>query len=251
MNFDEILEFAPNARVYLETMPLEIRHRITIRKFLPDTIILQKDSPLNSFGIVLKGEERVVNEFENGNLVMVERNSAVCFIGDVALLAGKKTASVTTESLSECTVLFISAEDFEKWIKEDSRFLLLLSREVAGKLFSASYSRGENLFYSAKYMLLKYIFKQAQEGVTIGKSEILIQKTRQQISEETGMNVKTINRRLYGFQKEGIIGIRKGKIIVTRQQCNKMPARLRSLMREKRNGGAALTINRNGKAVCS
>ncbi len=40
------------------------------------------------FGIVAQGENRVINELENGNVYMIERNKAIDFIGEVTLLAG-------------------------------------------------------------------------------------------------------------------------------------------------------------------
>ena len=47
---------------------------------------------LNYFGIVAAGENRVINEFENGNVYMIEGNKAIDFI--------KQNADVTVENVA-------------------------------------------------------------------------------------------------------------------------------------------------------
>lgn len=58
----------------------------------------------------------MINEFENGNVFMIEKNEAIDFIGEVTILAEKPLTSVSIETLTECVVFMISREDFEMWI---------------------------------------------------------------------------------------------------------------------------------------
>jgi CRP/FNR family cyclic AMP-dependent transcriptional regulator len=218
ITYEEILRFAPALGEYTRFMPKELWNRFSVRVFPPQTIIHQKDSPLKNIGIVCRGQHRVINEFENGNIFVIEKNEAISFIGEVALLAGKHTASVTIETITECMILFFLISDFEKWLEKDNHFLRLLSRHVAAKLYRSSYDRGLPLFYSAKYILLKYIIDYAkQEGALQGGS-VIIKKTRQQLYEETGMTPKTQGRTINSLRKEGIISTQKGKILISGEQ---------------------------------
>ena len=83
MTLEELIETYPEAETYFKNMPEELKTRYTIRKFPPGTIIHQKDYPLDYFGIVCSGDHRVINEFENGNVFMIEKNEAIDFIGEV------------------------------------------------------------------------------------------------------------------------------------------------------------------------
>ena len=74
MTLEELIETYPEAETYFKNMPEELKTRYTIRKFPPGTIIHQKDYPLDYFGIVCSGDHRVINEFENGNVFMIEKN---------------------------------------------------------------------------------------------------------------------------------------------------------------------------------
>ena len=72
MTLTELEEKVPALKEYTKTMPPEIRSRCTVRTHAAGSIIHQKDMELNYFGIVAAGENRVINEFENGNVYMIE-----------------------------------------------------------------------------------------------------------------------------------------------------------------------------------
>ena len=153
MKLDELLEKYPAAKTYFEHMPSELLERYTIRTFPPGYIIHQKDYPLDYFGIIVHGDHRVINEFENGNVFMIEKNEAVDFIGEVAIVAGMEKTSVTIETLTECIAFMISRKDFEMWLSKDMHFLRLIAKEIAFKLYRSSYNRGAKLFLSPNLSL--------------------------------------------------------------------------------------------------
>ena len=108
MTLEELIETYPEVETYFKNMPEELKTRYTIRKFPPGTIIHQKDYPLDYFGIVCSGDHRVINEFENGNVFMIEKNEPIDFIGEVTILAEKPLTSVSIETLTECGLPRIS-----------------------------------------------------------------------------------------------------------------------------------------------
>ena len=77
------------------------------------------------FGIVAQGENRVINELENGNVYMIERNKAIDFIGEVTLLADLPKTSVTIEAVTDNVVAYVSLKDAKRWLREDMNILRL------------------------------------------------------------------------------------------------------------------------------
>ena len=108
MTLEELCARVPELNNYLKFMPQELNERYWIHTYPEGTIIHQKDELLEYFGIVCKGPHRVINEFENGNVYMIERNDPIDFVGEVTILAEKERTSVTIETLTECTVLYFS-----------------------------------------------------------------------------------------------------------------------------------------------
>lgn len=224
MTLTELEAAAPALKEYTKNMPEDIRSRCTVRTHAAGSIIHQKNMELGYFGIVAKGENRVINEFENGNVFMIERNEPIDFIGEVTILAGKPRTSVTIETTTESTIIYISRKDFEDWIAKDIYFLRLVSAKVAFKLYRSSYNRGARLFYPPHYLLLHYLLQYADRHRILEKGQITLPLTRQELFEEIGVTVKTINRTVTRLKSDGLLGVSKGKLTLTLEQYEKAAA---------------------------
>ena len=218
MTLQDLIKEVPDLENYVRYMPEKLWTRYTIRVYPPGTIIHQKDFKLETFGIIAKGEHRVINEFQNGNVYMIEKNEPIDFVGEVTILAEMEKTSVTIETLTETTVIYFSRKDFEDWIEQDIHFLRLVSRKVAFKLYRSSYNRGARLFYPPQFILLDYILKAARTLDIEHKKQIIIRKTRQELYEECGITVKTLNRTIKKLKEDGLISIQKGKIAMSLEQ---------------------------------
>ncbi len=221
MTIDDVLKKVPELKEYIQSMPDDIRQRCVVKVHPPGYIIHQKDAPLDYFGIVASGEHRVINEFENGNFFMIERNEPIDFIGEVTILAEKPRTSVTIETTTESTIIYMSRKDFEYWISRDIHFLRLVSRKVAFKLYRSSYNRGAKLFYPPHFLLLDFLTRYANANGIRQKGQITVPLTRQELYEEIGVTVKTINRTIARLKDDGIIKLEKGKITMTLEQYEK------------------------------
>lgn len=239
MRYCELLELAPGLEEYTRQIPEELDGQFQLKTYPAHALIHQKDSPLERIGILLQGTFRVVNEFENGNVFMIEMNEAVSFIGEVTLLAEAAVTSVTIETVTDCLVASLPAETFDAWLRRDIGLLRAVSRHVAAKLYCSSYNRGERLFYSAKYVLLKYLVRQAEDQGVRTTGRAVVGKTRRQISEEVGLTEKTINRTLSQLVKDGVLSIRRGKAAFSAGQYRRAQRELRVYMSQSRNGACS------------
>lgn len=218
MGFEELLEKIPEMNEYLKNMPEYLKSTCIIRKVSPGEIIHQKNYKLDYFAFVCSGEHRVINEFENGNVYMIEKNEPIDFIGEVTILAEEEKTSVTLEATTECILLQIPRNDFEEWIKKDIHLLSLIAKKVAFKLYRSSSRNGAKLFYPANFILLEYIIQYAENNKIENNKNLIINLTREQLYEELGMSVKTINRTIKKLKEGGFIDIIKGKISINNQQ---------------------------------
>ena len=239
MRYAELLELSPGLGEFTARIPEELDGRFQLKSYPAHALIHQKDSPLERIGILLQGTFRVVNEFENGNVFMIEMNEAVSFIGEVTLLAEAAVTSVTIETVTDCLVAFLPVETFDAWLRQDIELLRAVSRHVAAKLYCSSYNRGERLFYSAKYVLLKYLVRQAEERGIRSAGQAVLNKTRRQISEEVGLTEKTINRTLTQFVRDGVLSIQRGKAAFTAEQYRRAQRELRVYMSQSKNGACS------------
>ena len=221
MTLTELEAAAPALKEYTKNMPEDIRSRCTVRTHAAGSIIHQKNMELGYFGIVAQGENRVINEFENGNVYMIESNKAIDFIGEVTILAGMPRTSVTIEAVTKNVVAYISRKDAERWLSEDINILRLTSRHTAFKLYRSSYNNGAKLFYPPSYLLLDYMVRYGrQNGMDSAHppKAITVGRTRQMLQEEIGVNVKTLNRTIRQLKEEGFFDLCKGKLTFSKEQ---------------------------------
>ncbi|MCI8950433.1 MAG: Crp/Fnr family transcriptional regulator [Lachnospiraceae bacterium] len=221
MTLTDLENKVPDLKEYTKNMPEDIRQRCTIRTHKAGSIIHQKDMELGYFGIVAAGENRVINEFDNGNVYMIESNRAIDFIGEVTILAGMSHTSVTIEAVTDNIVAYISRKDAENWLACDQNILRRAAGHTAFKLYRSSYNNGATLFYPPAYILLDYLVKFGKQNGMESSSypkNLTISRTRQMLQEEIGINVKTLNRTVRQLKEEGFFELCKGKITFSKEQ---------------------------------
>lgn len=252
MTLEDLEKEIPELYGYTKTMPPEIRQKARIKVHPPGGLIHQKDCELQYLGIVAKGENRVINEFENGKIYMIETNQAIDFIGEVTLLANLPRTSVTIEALTANTVVYIPRKDAEKWVDSDPHILRKMAQRTAFKLYRSSYNNGLKLYYPPAFLIADHLVRLYEQefpavasdlsprgipqclslwdkrtssgkaweegfhtysaGNTGGKFTFTLQKTRECLGEELGMNIKTLDRAVRSMQKDGFFSLVKGKI---------------------------------------
>ena len=237
MNYKDLIELNTDFEKFVTSIPEKIANNFNLVHKKSHTIIHQQDDELKLMGFVLKGKIKISSELDNGSIYLIEENEAICFISEVAFLSGHTTSSVTIECITDCIIAYISKEDFYYWIDNDINFLKIMCTDVAEKLYYSSYNKGEYFFYPTKYTLLKYIKKYVDSSLNNHTfSTVKINKTRQQISEELGIPLKTLNRLIYSFRNLKIINISKGKIEITFEQYNDFPSYLDKFKQQNKNG---------------
>ena len=75
-----------------------------------------------------------------------------------------------------------------------------------------------DFFYPPQFILLDYILKAAHTLDIEHKKQVVIRKTRQELYEECGITVKTLNRTIKKLKEDGIISTQKGKIAMSLEQ---------------------------------
>ena len=221
MTLKELEKRFPALEEYTGTLPENLRNQAVIRVHPAGTLIHQKNCELQYFGIIADGENRVINEFENGSIYLIETNKPIDFVGDVTLIAGLARTSVTIEAVTDSSVVYLPRREAERWLEQDNRIFRLIARHVAQKLYRSSYNNGAKLFYPPGYLLLDYMVKYGRQyGIDspAPPKQVTISRTRQLLQEEIGINVKTLNRTIRQLKEEGFFTLYKGKITFNREQ---------------------------------
>ncbi len=229
MTLQELENQVPELLDYTKTMPPGLRQLAHIKIHPPGGLIHQKDYALTYLGIVAKRENRVINEFENGKIYMIETNRAIDFIGEVTLLANQPKTSVTIEALTANTVVYLPRREAEQWVNTDIHILRKMAEHTAFKLYRSSYNNGLKLYYPPVFLLADHLARLYEQALTDmpAKSRsqsqpFILQKTRERLGEELGMNIKTLDQAIRSMQKDGYFSLVKGKISFNQEEYQRI-----------------------------
>lgn len=190
--------------------PQHILDKIIIKNFKPtQTILLQNDIP-KFFYVLLKGNLKVYYSSSMGRQYLVTIYNKGDFFGDLEILDGLP-AICNIETINESTVACLERDLYIQWLKEDFDFSMYIHKELCRKTYIMSKKSGEDVLYPLKYRILNYIkLLHMESDISVDEKYIF----KEQLAEELGTTVRSINRAFKELQDSGIIEYHRGKIKV-------------------------------------
>ena len=206
----------------LDHMPENIRQHTTKRTFQPGEIVVRKGDKADHIYMITAGKLRVSNEFESGQRYTFASLAVPDIIGDLEVLAGQECFADTNEAITECQVMSMTAETFLHWMKTDNDFAVAVARLLAAKMYPTSNEAGRVKFQPSQERFEEYLAKRLGD---IETDLFILHTSRQQIADDIGTSVKTVNRCVTKMRDDGDLALLHGKITLNRDQ----QARLRAI----------------------
>ena len=197
----------------IPTIPPFLRTKMIKKHIAAGEDIVIKTYNANHVYLLLAGTVTVSNEFVNGQRFTFAQCKAPSFIGEVECLAAQKNYAATVQALTPCSVLYMDNNTFLLWLEHDAAFAVLMAHLVAKKMYPTSNDNGTIKFMSSKEKLLHYLLRHYQ--VPADNELFYLNKRRQQIADELGTSVKTVNRCLAKFKTANCLSLFHGKIYVS------------------------------------
>lgn len=170
--------------------------------------------PVDKISLLVAGKCYIVKYSIDGKRIIADTMHPVQFFGLYELLRREPVYEATVTAATPCVLLEFPAQEFSRWIYGDNTIALLALEYLAG-LIQNNYRRNDrNLFNSGMENLLIYIHQYA----TGRKLPAVLPVERKMMSEELGINLRTLYRYISRLKQEGLISIERGKISVTQEQ---------------------------------
>lgn len=199
----------------LEHMPERIRKRTTRKTYVPGETIVQKGDRANLAVLLTKGRIRVCTEFANGQRFIFGSMEVPDLIGDLEILAEQEYYSATNEAVTDCEGIAMRADTFLEWMRLDNDFAVSVAKRLAAKMYPTSKEAGRVKFLPSLERLQDYIVKRLG---SIKTDTFILHTSRQQIADDIGTSVKTVNRCVTKLKDAGLISLFHGKIMLNNEQ---------------------------------
>jgi CRP/FNR family cyclic AMP-dependent transcriptional regulator len=167
--------------------------------------------------ILYSGSIRIINEFDNNRLFAYAAKEAPGFSGLLELLSGKEKATSTVMTIRPSLFIRMQKHSFSQWMEEDVHAFRLVVKAFANQLYPAFFSMGSAHIYPKFIILLQFLSRTYTPHLS-RHSEVRVEATREDLSEELGLSLRTIYRLSNKLVEEDMAYIEKKKIKINRTQ---------------------------------
>jgi CRP/FNR family cyclic AMP-dependent transcriptional regulator len=205
---------------FLENAPLWLLEAFQIVTIGKGKVIIQENDPAETVFILVKGMVKATDyrtfevAYDFTWFYPVEVFGAMEFLMD---LEHYKTTLIT---VTNCTFLKISKDQFAKWMVGDIHALRMQTKAMS--VYLLDQARKDRLFLFGQgedrlSILLQRLYKQGNVG---GVVEIPL--TRNDLARSTGLSVRTINRTVTKFIERQILSKNGRKLVINEEQYKKL-----------------------------
>lgn len=215
---------------YFMSAPVWLMDSFSIVEMEKGFTFVREDAPVDTIYIMGKGMIKLMDYRIYGIVYDYMRFEGIYAMGGMEVVMDLETYSTTLQTVTPCTMITIPKAKFEKWLKTDIKALKQEAKAVAEYLLQQGRMSRIFLFLQGSDRLCM-LFIQSYEQYGRGRS-YNIQGTRQELAEQTGLCVKTINRSVKKFEEELLISKRGNKIFMNEEQYLEMKTRISKIIEQ-------------------
>lgn len=180
-----------------------------IKKYSKGSIIANEGSKSLYFYYLIDGELSVYNFTPEGKEFLQHKVKEKNFFGEPAVLLEKPFPGNVEVTSDFAEILKIKRENFLQYLKNNPDWCLEFTKSIAEKSIIKSNSLKNIVFLNPEDRIIKQ-FNDYKEGA---EQKMVIELTRKELSNMTGLRIETIIRTIKKMEKEGKLEIKNGKVV--------------------------------------
>ncbi len=201
---------------YLNNSPLWFLESMQIIRKEKNSIFIEENAEVDNVYILVDGIVRAIDYRICGIVYDYMWFYSVKVFGAMEILLKMKKYKTTLKTVTECTMIVISKSTFEKWMLNDINALHMEIESMGSYLLEQARKERVFLFLQGIDRII-YLFTQIYEQAS-EKNRCVLNLTRVELSERSGLSVKTINRSVKKMEEDGYISRSGNKIIISNKQ---------------------------------
>ena len=221
--------------VYLQALlrdaPLWLFDCLNVQKFKEDEALIRENTPVDRVFILIDGIVKAVDHRIFGIEYDYMRFYPVKLFGSMEILLDLSTYKTTLNAVTSCTCLILTKDKFKKWIEKDINALLMETKAMGSYLLEQGLKERAFLFLNGKDRLFMVFIKNYEHQQEANK-KCIIGYTRQELSDFSGISIKTINRSIKKMEEDKFICRRGNKILISKEQYEKMKESIKDIISE-------------------
>jgi CRP/FNR family transcriptional regulator, cyclic AMP receptor protein len=216
------IEGIPGAKnkYFKQLLQNDILNYCKVRRIETGTRFVTSKEEVNKVWILLLGKVRALEEYTTGDIYIFQKFDAPEVFGEMEALAEIPHYRASLIAETECVFITLPVNIYLRFLKENSGFLYKRTQVIIKRVLDEE--RDNRIYLMLKGIdRIKLYFIQHYE-LSESEKVCVLKTTRQQIADETGYSIKTVNRVMKKLKEDNFLNIVGQKILITEKQYKKM-----------------------------
>ncbi|MDE7313371.1 MAG: Crp/Fnr family transcriptional regulator [Eubacterium sp.] len=216
---------------YFKNAPLWILENFVIEKLQKGTTFIREGEPVDMVYFIGDGTIKATDHRIYGISFDFMLFTKVYAYGGMEIIMDIDRYTTTLQTVTDCTVVKIPKAQFAKWMSTDiislkyeaklmGEYMLEQARNVRAFLFLQGANR------------LAMLFTNRYEKYAVGGC-LKLCNDRQELSDFTGLSVKTITRSVNKLKEDGLITKQGNTIVICEEQYNRLKENLMEVLSDE------------------
>lgn len=179
-----------------------------IKKYSKGSLIANEGNKSLYFYYLIEGELSVYNFTPEGKEFLQHKVKEKNFFGEPAVLLEKPFPGNVEVTSEFAEILKIKRDNFLNYLRNNPDWCIEFTKSIAEKSIIKSNSLKNIVFLNPEDRIIKQ-FNDYKEGI---EQKMVIDLTRKELSNMTGLRIETIIRTIKKMEKEGKLEIKNGKV---------------------------------------
>ena len=215
-------------RDYFQNAPDELLGAMCLETRKAGRLLAEENEPIEKVYFLLEGEVKAVDFRVKGTAYEFAHFGPVTGLGSMECLFDLKNYMATLVTMASCTFVSIPRSIFESWMKSDAPTLLRETRSMQRYLLDYTRESRVMMLLNGTERLIYLLIKRCDEQGR--REEYLLPVNRQELAEQSGSSVKTVNRSMKKLEESGFV-LRVGhKVKITQKQYAAMQGHLGEIL---------------------
>ncbi len=216
-------------RYLFEHFNSKVEKSVRMLSLRSDETILRMQDEATKVYLLMSGSVTVQNEHQDGTVYAYATFEAPSLFGEFEAFAGSTYYRGTLVCQTDCQLAAMTREAYLAWMRSDAEALFCRMQQITRELVNQAGSERSFLFLSGSERLMACLANayrnRQQNGIC------LLYSTHQQLADEIGVCVKTVQRSLKSLKEQGLVTIAGRKLRIDGTQY----ARMQQLMEHTHN----------------
>lgn len=185
------------------------------RRFQKRHTIFLEGEKGNYVVLIVSGIVKISRSSSDGRIKTLALLRPKDFFGEMALFLPGRERSATAEAMTECRVITIDQNDFEKLLKENPGISLRIIQTLAHRLLAANRQIKTLALGDSHSKLADLLLVLKDEFPQPAGAAPLIPLTHQELADLAGLSRETTTRLLNTFEHEGVVKLKSRQVALT------------------------------------